>query len=123
MILIILIQYVNMIDMINREMNLQSKLKVIKIKNKKVNKYTEETKSLINKKNNMYKENERNKSIEKERELKNIKVEIASRKNREDFQNKKKKFQDHINNPKKSWAEAKQLIYGNKNNFPDRINR
>ena len=107
--------------MINYEMNKQSRLKKIKIKNKEENKYSIETKNLIKEKNILYKENERNNSEENKRKLKNIKIEISSKKNKEDFIYKKKKFQDNVNNPKKSWSEAKNLLYGNRNSFPDRI--
>ena len=80
-----------LIQFINNEMDNQSKERKVKIKEKKVNKYTKETIDLIDRKNIIYKEWKENKTIENKNNLKNIKQLIKTIKNREDFINKKKK--------------------------------
>ena len=109
------------IEMINSNMDKQSKERRIKVKDKKINKYTQETIDLINKKNNLYKEWVNNKTIENKNNLKNTKKILKSIKNKEDFVNKKNKFIEHINNPKEAWKESKNILYGNKNQVTDRI--
>ena len=98
------------IYLINSEMDNQSKERKVKIKEKKVNKYSEETLDLINKKNNIYKEWEENKTMENKNNLKNIKKLLKTIKNKEDFQNKRGRFKDKVNDPKGAWRESKQIL-------------
>ena len=42
-------------------------------------------------------------------------------KSQEDFINKKKKINDCINEPRKSWKEAKSQLYDDNNSVPDRM--
>ena len=113
----------NLINVINEELEAQSKMKIITIKEEKdkTNKYSEETLKLIKKKNELYKENSVNKTTENTIELKNIKIEIKTRKTKEDFIYKKNKFSENQNNPKKAWSQSKELLYGKRQDFPDRI--
>ena len=111
----------DLIEIINKELDKQSKEKKFKIKEKITNKYSQETIHLIERNNKLYKEFESNKTTENMVNLKNIKIELKSRKNKEVFINNKKKFEENKDNPKEAWRESKSILYGRNNNFTDRI--
>ena len=104
-------------------MDLQSKIRKIKLKDneEEKKKYSDELLEKIERKNEIYKEYKLNNESEKKIELKNLQSEINSQKGKEEYQKKKKTFSDNVHNPKKSWAEAKKILFGNENQFPDRM--
>ena len=111
----------NLVRIINEELDYQAPLKKITIKEKSDKKYTQETIELIEEKNKLYREYMENKNVENKVNLKNMNNTVKREKNKEDFLNKKKKFDNILNDPKKAWGEAKKQMYGNDNQITDRI--
>ena len=110
-----------MIHQINYNLDLQSELKKVKVKNTEQMKYTKETLEKIRIKNELYKKVKIENLAEDKLLLKNMNKNINKCKMLENKETNRKKFEKCKGNSKQEWRLAKEKLFGKIEKHPERI--